>query len=268
MSIEVLVACMNQENMSIINKLNIQSNALIINQCGNNAYKEEDRNSHKYRMYSSMQRGLTKSRNLALANAVGEICVLCDDDVQYTNDYKEKILKAFKELPEADIIIFNIERTNYDRYIRPIKKIRRAPIFKAYGSVRIAFRLSSFQKKNIWFNLNFGSGSIYSSGEESLLLREAHMKKLKIYEYPATIATVDFSDSTWRDGFTEKFFYDKGALLAAAYPFMKYIFMLYYLILLKNSTQLSTTAMLKNLIYGIRGYKYLISYNEYKSKNG
>lgn len=49
--------------------------------------------------------------------------------------------------------------------------------------MRIAFKLKSFQKNNIWFNVNFGTGSIYGSGEESLMLREANKKGLKIYEY-------------------------------------------------------------------------------------
>lgn len=265
MSIEILLACMNQEDSSIIKKINIQTNALIVNQCGRNSYQEEEYNINKtVKMLSSNQKGLSRSRNLALANASGHICAFCDDDVEYVENYAEIITDAFNQLPDADIIIFNIERINYDRNVKPIQKIRKAPKYKAYGSVRIAFKLKSIQSENIWFNVNFGAGSIYSSGEESLLLRESHKKNLNIYEYPAIIAKVDFSESSWREGYNEKFFYDKGAFLAAGYPLLKYIFSFYYLKILKKHTELSSLEIIKWTISGIKGYKKLMSYEEYK----
>ncbi len=115
-----------------------------------------------------------------------------------------------------------------------IKNTGKAPRYKSYGSVCITFRLKSIQKANIFFNVLFGSGSIYESGEESLWLREARKKGLKVYLYPAVIASVDYSKSTWFRGYNEKFFYDKGAFLAAAYPFLKRVFKYYYVIRLRK----------------------------------
>ena len=40
--------------------------------------------------------------------ASSDIVVLADDDVHYVDDYEEKIIKAFEEKPDADMIIFNI----------------------------------------------------------------------------------------------------------------------------------------------------------------
>ena len=141
--------------------------------------------------------------------------------------------------------------------------MRKAPVFKSYGSVRIAFRRNVIIQKNIWFDTNFGSGSIFSSGEETIFLNEARRKKLKIYEYPSVIAKVNFKDSTWREGYNEKFFYDKGALLARAYPRMKYIIMFYYIRTFRKLTVLSPIEILKSIIQGMKGYRLLKSYNEF-----
>lgn len=262
MDVEVLVSCMNQSDMSIARKLNIQGNAVIVNQCDRDGYSEERTCKGKIRMILSRQKGLTRSRNLALANASGDICILCDDDVCYIDDYEEKILEAFRELPDADIIVFDIERVNHgDGNIAPIPRIRRAPFFKSYGSVRIAFRLKSIQQNNIWFDVNFGAGSVYTSGEETIFLMEARRKGLNIYEYPLVIAKVDFSESTWRQGYGERFFYDKGALLSAAFPRLKYIFIFYYVLKFWNSASVSKCAMVAWLIRGIIGYRSLRAYS-------
>ncbi len=223
MEIEILLSCMNQKDLSIVEKNNIKTKATIINQCDKDDYSEVVVNNNTIKVVSSTQRGLTNSRNLALIHASGDVCLLSDDDVVYKDDYKERIAEAFSKLSDADIIIFDINRLNYERKIKPLTEIRVAPKFKSYGSVRIAFKRESIQKNNIWFNRNFGSGSVFTSGEETLFLNESRRKKLKIYEYPAIIADVDFSESTWRSGYDEKFFYDKGALLAAAWignPFL------------------------------------------------
>src|SRR5690606_14700533 len=135
-------------------------------------YLEELIDGYRVRMISTDQIGLTRSRNLAIAHASSEICILCDDDVTYYDDYEDTILKAFRELPDADIIVFDIDRFNIKGNVKRILKIRKVPQYKAYGSVRIAFKLKSLQQYNIWFDINFGSGGLYSSGEESILLRE------------------------------------------------------------------------------------------------
>ena len=43
---------------------------------------------------------------------------------------------------------------------------------------------------------------------------ECLKKGLKIYTYPAEIAVLEETESTWFSGYTEKYFYDKGYLYA------------------------------------------------------
>ena len=196
MRLEVLLSCMNQEGLSIIEKCKIKSDVLVINQHSYNAYIETIRNGSQVRMLTVNQRGLSKSRNLALSLASGDICVFCDDDVTYLDGYDKTIVEAFNALPEADIIIFDTVMLNVSSQRKPILKVREAPKYRSYGSVRIAFRLNSVRRANIWFDPNFGAGATFSSGEEALWLQAARRKGLRIYEFPATICAVDYAQST------------------------------------------------------------------------
>ena len=266
MKLEVLMSCMNQNNFDLTESMNLTTDILIVNQTNKNRYDERNLNGNKQRMISNTQRGLSKSRNELLLNMNGDIGIICDDDVIYKKNYEEIILKAFKELKDADIIVFNISRINSKITHRKLMtKIKKAPKYKNYSSVQIAFKKEAFHKNNLFFNINFGAGSKYSSGEESLILREVNRKKLKIYEYPITIATVDDSNSSWFTGYDEKFFYDKGAWVKEAYPKTYFIFMWYFAFKLFNKSDLKILQIIKYLFYGIRNYNNNISYKEYKS---
>lgn len=264
MKLEVLMSCMNQNNFDLTENMNLTTDILVINQTNENRYDERTINGNKQRMISNTQRGLSKSRNELLLNMNGDIGILCDDDVIYEKDYEEVILKAFEELKDADVIVFNINRINSKIQNRKIMtKIKKAPKHKNYCSVQIAFKKESFYRNNLFFNVNFGAGSKYSSGEESLLLRLANKKNLKIYEYPKTIATVDDSTSTWFIGYDKKFFYDKGAWLKEAYPKTWFIFMWYFILRFRNKCDLSSVQIIKNLFNGIKNYNKFLNYDKF-----
>lgn len=268
MKLEILMSCMNQNNFDLTDNMNLTTDILIINQTNENRYNERVKNGNMQRMISNTQRGLSKSRNELLLNMSGDIGIFCDDDVKYEKNYKESILEAFKKLKDADIIVFNINRINSKvSHRKPMQKIRRAPKYKNYSSVQIAFKKESFYKNNLFFNINFGTGSKYSAGEESLLLRLANRKKLKIYEYPVTIATVDDSTSTWFRGYNAKFFYDKGAWLREAYPKTYFIFAWYFIFKFLKKYNLSFVLIFKNIINGIKGYKLNLDFEKYEKFN-
>lgn len=262
MEIEVLISAMNQSNFDLIEKVNISSDAIIINQCDKYGYEERIVKEHTVKMISNTNRGLSRSRNEALLNAQGDICLLCDDDVTYEDNYVEIIKEAFQKLPGADIIVFDTIMLNNStsKERKKINKIKKAPRNKNYGSVRIAFKLKSFQKNNMWFNVNFGAGSVFGAGEESLILREANKKGLNIYEYPAIIASVDYTNSSWFQGYNEKFFYDIGAWLGVAYPKLKHIMKFYYPLSFNNHTKLTRTEILRFIDKGIRAYNELLPF--------
>ncbi|WP_454861529.1 hypothetical protein [Peribacillus frigoritolerans] len=73
MELEVLVSTMHQKDMTIINKMNIIGNAIIINQCNNNDLKEINEKNRCIKMYSFNERGIGLSRNTALMRAAADM---------------------------------------------------------------------------------------------------------------------------------------------------------------------------------------------------
>lgn len=268
MKVEVLLSVMNQTDFSAINACNISGDAVVVNQC------EKDKieviyNSGGSRItwIDSTERGLSRSRNTALAHASADVCLLCDDDVVYYGNYQEIVKRAFKEVPDADVLIFDIDEIGTNEQRKKANKISRVPFFKTFGSVHIAIRRNVFQRNNIRFNECFGAGSgMYSMAEDSLLFREFHRNKMKVYRYPATISKVLFGRSSWFYGFDEKYFYDTGAYLAAAYPEFYHVMKWYYPLRLFHRTNLSAVQMIKYINLGVDGYFKKIPYHMIKGR--
>lgn len=255
MEIEVLVATMYQKNLNLYKDMNIKTNVIFANQSNRTNYQEAELDGNKLKMITTAQRGVGKNRNLGLLYSDAEICIFADDDLRYLDNYKDTLEQAFKEIPNADIITFNVDIEN--TYSKKNKRIKRLFFWNVlnYGAPRIAIRRESIVKKNLWFSLLYGGGSEYSSGEDSLFLIEALNKGLKIYSFPEKIADIKQGQSTWFKGYNEKYFVDKGYWLANAFPKMKYFIALYFGYKLKNKNkEFNILDILKFLLKGIKTY--------------
>lgn len=214
MKVEVLMSVMHQTDMSIGYKSKVDTDLLIINQCDHNDYQEQIVDGHKWRMFSTTERGAAKSRNMALRNAQGEICLLADDDEVLNPNACSVISQAFSSLPDATAIVFNVDRINnrLKKSYYTITQVKESPSYRGYGNVQMAFRLDTIKRKGILFNEKFGSGTEWGGGEDILFQKDMRRAGLKIYEYPANVATIDYgSDSQWFQGYNEKLFYNIGA---------------------------------------------------------
>lgn len=209
MKIDILVATIKQVDLSIALKMNISSNCIISNQ--SDTFKFESDSTIK--MITTSTKGVGINRNLGIIFSNADVCVLADDDMIFKDNAIEIVCKAFEELPDADIIIFNIDDNTgiNHRVNHKIKRLRFYNVFN-YGAARIAFRRNAVLKANIMFSLLFGGGCRYSNGEDSIFLADSIRKGLKIFAYPDSIATLQQSQSTWFRGYNQKFFMDKGAL--------------------------------------------------------
>lgn len=216
MKIQVLVAAMNQTDHSLLKRMNIQSDAIIGNQCNYNSIERFFWNNHKITYLNFNERGVGLNRNNALMRADSDICLFADDDMTYDDDYPQIVSDAFKNHPEADVIIFNIREKHPKRYI--IKKDIKINYFNylRYGTVRIAVKLSSIRMAGIFFNLCFGGGAEYKHGEDNLFLTSCLEKHLKIYGVPQFIATLNEDRvSTWDQSHDDKYFRDQSILYKA-----------------------------------------------------
>lgn len=211
MKVQVLVAAMNQKDHSLIQNMNISSDAIIANQTSFNSIEEVDYNDNKITYLNFNERGVGVNRNNALMRATDEIVVFADDDEEFVSNYQEIIENAFNENPKADILIFNIEGLTSCNCAK-VKRIRFHNVMK-YGAVRIAARREALVEKGVFFNLSFGGGCKYSHGEDSIFLVDCLKKGLKIYTYPACIARMlDSRPSTWFSGYSDKYFSDTGKM--------------------------------------------------------
>lgn len=216
MRLQLLVSTMNQTDSRLIKKMNISSDALFINQCDRFERQIFQDRGGVMEWYSFPERGIGKSRNSALIRASGDILLFADDDVTYRDGYSDIVISEFNRLKQADIIIFNVPSSNPERAEFFNIRTKRLRFYNClrYGTFRIAIRKTAIQRKRLCFSQLFGGGCCYGSGEDSIFLMDCIRKGLRLYASPEVIGSVSHAESSWFSGYTEKFFYDKGALFA------------------------------------------------------
>lgn len=218
MRVQVLASVMNEEPEELVRRMRLDSDAVVINQCGRLGYEEMACGGHLVRFWSFPERGVGRSRNEAILRADGDICLFADADLVYEPGYAEAVAAEFERRQDADMILFNVtveeERRTYQ--ITGRKRVRWYNCGR-YGAVSFAVRRESLLASGVMFSLLFGGGARYSNGEDSLFLKEFMDKGFSVYTAPVTIARENGGGSTWFEGYNRKFFYDRGVLYRRLY---------------------------------------------------
>lgn len=257
-SIQVLVSTMNQTDHSLLSKMNIKTDAIVINQCDRNEIEEFTYLGHKIKWISINERGVGLSRNNALMRATADIILFADDDVIYEDDYENQIIQAFEFHPDASIITFNLKSLNTDRPEYIVNKDHRLYKYNSlkYGTFRIAVKRTPILYSNIFFSLLFGGGAPFSAGEDNLFITQCLKNGLKGYASSITIGTVEQAESTWFKGYNEKYYYDRGILFAAMYQKTAKLYMfLFELKSLNKNNEIGFFKRLKIELKGINEYR-------------
>ena len=218
MKVQVLIATMYREDYSLLEEMNIQTDAVVINQCDRNEVDVFNYNGHKVKWISTTNRGVGRSRNLAIINSDAEILVFADDDIRYCDGYEEKIVSAFKH-EKCDLMVFNFQSLNCDRpeYIdKKTHKLKWHNCLK-YGAFRISVRKNALFEENLGFSFLFGGGAKYQSGEDNLFIMDFLRTKRRCMASNVILGTVKQEESTWFKGYNEQYYYDRGALFAALF---------------------------------------------------
>lgn len=212
MKVQTLVVTINQTDHSLTEKMNIQTNAVVGNQCDRDAVEVFDYNGNTITYLSHKTTGVGRNRNTVLMRADAEICILADDDMTFLDGYEKRVMQWFEEIPKADVLIFNLQESVPRRYAhRQVERISWYN-YRRYGAARIVFRRDAVLRNGIHFNVMFGGGSPYSCGEDTLFLDACLKAGLKIYGVPDTLASIQDGDSTWFTGYHDKYFFDRGVL--------------------------------------------------------
>ena len=212
-----------QEEKNFLDRMNIQTDIIIGNQCDHNGNELLMYNSNNVTVLSRNERGVGRNRNTALFYSNADIILFADNDVHYHAGYGEKIQNFYLVHPDADVVIFNFKEKRGDEPLHDVntynKKAHLKDITK-FGTWAVTARRESILKQRISFSLLFGGGAKYSCGEDSLFLSDCCKMGLNIYLSAETLGEVIHKESTWYKGITEKYIFGKGALFKAMCPKM------------------------------------------------
>ena len=213
MTLQLLVAAVNREPRGLAEEMRIDSDAVIVSQGERYGYEELRWKEHDIRCFYMAERGVGLSRNHSLLRADADISLFADEDIIYEPGYEQKVLAAFEEHPQADLLFFNV-RAMPGRETYHNENFGRVRWYNSgrYPTYSLAVRTRRIHQKNITFSLLFGGGAKYSNGEDSLFIRDCLKAGLKAYKVQVAIGHERERESTWFTGYNEKFFYDRGVL--------------------------------------------------------
>lgn len=207
---------MYQKDTSIIQRTNIQSDVLVVNQCDENRFEEfKFRNKNgevcNARIFHTTERGLSKSRNMAICHAKGDICLICDDDEILNDNYVSTIIKTHETNLKASIIVFQLyNRINNKRGPLQSKRFFWLLALRT-ASVQITFKRKDLLRNNISFDETLGAGVSKAGGEENKFLFDSLKKGLILWTEPTYIGSlIPNSTSSWFCGYDKDYLIDRG----------------------------------------------------------
>ena len=258
--LQLLISTMDDDYDRLVDRMNVRCDAIVINQCGVDAarlYRDQEK---CVKWFDSCDRGIGKSRNEAILRSSGEILLFCDNDCVYKDSLEALVLEAFDGHPEADMLLFDFASVpspsgRQGLRIEREKRVRLLSCMR-YGAIRFAIRRESLLRANATFSLLFGGGARYMCGEDTLFLRDCLGAKLKVIALPIEIGVVDFSCSSWFQGFTEQYFRDRGALHRAVMGPMHWLVSLRHAVLTKKSdASVSVRKSFSLMLAGAKNYR-------------
>ena len=263
MSVDVayLIPTVNRSDMEFLKEMNTSDPAIVLNQNGTNAILTCGNDI----MISTATKGVGINRNIAMNLAKSEYVFIVDDDMVFYDGVNEIMGRALQTYPDADVILFNFDFEDADHSIRPrMKSGGRVHITNClhHGICCTLVKSAAIRKKNISFSTLFGGGCKYGSGEDSLFFLDCVRKGLRIYTYAESVGKNVYRESTWFKGYCEKYFYDKGAWIACAFPWLKHLVKWYFAIRYIPFTELSFHTIVREINSGIKGFKVLAPYQE------
>lgn len=231
MQLEMLISSVEQNPAELLKKMKVNCDAVLVNQCDKDKDETISFENCTIKVLHRNERGVGKSRNLALQHSSKDILLFSDEDIEYCPGYEENILNEFKKHPEAELLLFNVEvcserRTYWNEGFDRVKWYNCG----RYPAYSIAVRRDPLQKSGVKYSELFGGGAKYSNGEDSLFLKQCADSGLKMYATDVVIGKEEARESTWFKGYTEKFFFDRGVLFAFLYGGMAWLWALRFVL--------------------------------------
>lgn len=144
------------------------------------------------RVINVFDRGLSKSRNMAVANAAKKIGLIADDDLVFIEGFDDKIANGFNLFPQAGAIKFNA--VSFEGVLfRKYPKVPTAVLSKLQRlnstSWEIALNIELVRQSGLKFNTVFGLGANFPLGEEPVFLNELYHAGYPVCHVPQVIVS-------------------------------------------------------------------------------
>ncbi len=262
--LEILIATKDRDNLDFLSFMFLfkhfsNFNILIINQ---SQKKIITSSFETVRIINVDEKGLSRSRNLAIKNATKKICLIADDDVVYLETFTRDIINAFNNNQNASIITFNHQRLGENETYNSSKTkyLHSKMSIEKVCSIEIAFKLSVIKDNNLFFDENFGLGSYFEIAEEFLFLLEAIKSKLYAMFCPFVIVSHPLISSGNNQG-SDKIVFARAALFYKTKTNLAYIWLLKYVFFLVRNNYIDWNECIgkyKMGLLGIQKYKELV----------
>lgn len=263
--LEILVATMNRSDLNFLIPMFPFAHfsdfqILVINQTSYNNQIVSD--FPNVRVLNSFEKGLSKSRNLALKNTVGEIALIADDDVVFLPNFQQKIINQHQRNKDFSIICFQTLTTKNKPYSNYSEKEfwMKEKDFLHVLSIELTFKTKDLNEKNVFFNENFGLGAQFQDAESLFFLRRANYHQAKVLFCPENIV-IHNEYSSSDDVVSDRLLYARMAGFYKKHQYGAFYFLAKYIFYLFRKKYISFSEILPKLKTGIKGiqdYKTLL----------
>lgn len=265
---EILISTMFRSDLSFLEAMFPNGEAhtypiLIVNQTDSKRHLSSSQ--HNVRVINTKERGLPQSRNMAIQHAMGEICLVADDDVVYVPNIKAIILGGYTTYPDAAVVTFQLQKANgeiFRKYPKVTKHTNHS--YKTVNGVVISFKKDILLQNNVLYNPHFGLGTTFSGADEYVFMRNVMKAKLPAYFVPTVILTHP-DMSSGQDVGSDRILYLRGALAYKCYGIWGYLWVLKYVFFLVRHKIIKVEyafAKAKTAFSGIKKYKQLLATGE------
>lgn len=256
--LEILVATMNRNSLGFLDSMFVNNDIsklhiLVVNQTTEDCLLTSLKPN--IRVVNSFEKGLSRSRNLAIKNAIGEICLLADDDVVYVEGFAEKIVNSFNRNRNFDLITFKTLTTvgsPYWKYPESNSDIK--SVYRKILSIEIAFRKQTILDKNIKFDEQFGLGGIFEDGENVFFLQSIFENEVGTQFVPEFIV-IHKAISSSDDVTSDRHFFARGAMNYKLHGIWAYFLIMKLIVSLLKKRLISFSDVCDKMTIGLKGIK-------------
>jgi len=257
--LEILIATLNRSSLDFLDVM-FQNNdlskhsILIVNQTNEENILKS--NQSHIRVINSFEKGLSKSRNLAIDNAIGDICLLADDDAIYLKGFEKIILESYENQPQADVITFKTLTTENKPFYKYPKQSKSLGAFSEYVlSIEISFKKAAIKNGKIRYDEQFGLGATFQDSENYIFLKQLQdHTDLNLY-FVSEFIVIHKPFTSSDEINSDRFVFARSALNYKLYKQIAYFWLVKYLFFLLRNNYIGFSEISAKWKVGLNGIK-------------